>query len=165
MSKGKIFRDALKRGMVTAPGCFECIGARAIERGDSEAAAAQIPLIESQIAQTQNSLAVLIGRDPGSVEEFAETWAKIARRYRNQPNVIFGLMNEPNKQSAEEWLVGANQAIAACSHEWIFSLDADERCTPKAAEEIRATVNNPAALDAYWMPRRNYFMGRYTANS
>ena len=30
-----------------------------------EAAAAQIPLIESQIAQTQDSLAVLIGRDPG----------------------------------------------------------------------------------------------------
>ena len=37
MSKGKIFRDALKRGMVTAPGCFECIGARAIERAGFEA--------------------------------------------------------------------------------------------------------------------------------
>ena len=24
MSKGKIFRDALKRGMVTAPGCYDC---------------------------------------------------------------------------------------------------------------------------------------------
>ena len=34
MSKGKIFRDALKRGMVTAPGCYDCIGARAIERAD-----------------------------------------------------------------------------------------------------------------------------------
>jgi len=37
MSKAKIFRDALKRGMVTAPGCFECIGARAIERAGFEA--------------------------------------------------------------------------------------------------------------------------------
>ena len=37
MSKGKIFRDALKRGMVAAPGCFECIGARAIERAGFEA--------------------------------------------------------------------------------------------------------------------------------
>ena len=25
MSKAKLFRDALKRGMVTAPGCFDCI--------------------------------------------------------------------------------------------------------------------------------------------
>ncbi len=55
----------------------------------------------------------LIGRDPGSVEEFADTWRKIARRYRNAPNVIFGLMNEPNKQTASEWLTGANAAIAA----------------------------------------------------
>ena len=37
MSKGKIFREALKRGMVTAPGCFECIGARSIERAGFEA--------------------------------------------------------------------------------------------------------------------------------
>jgi len=37
MSKGRIFRDALKRGMVTAPGCFECMGARAIERAGFEA--------------------------------------------------------------------------------------------------------------------------------
>ena len=28
-----------------------------------------------------------------------------------------------------------NQAIAACTHEWIFSLDADERCTPKVEKE------------------------------
>ena len=37
MSKGKIFRDALKRGMVTAPGCFDCITARSIERAGFDA--------------------------------------------------------------------------------------------------------------------------------
>lgn len=58
-----------------------------------------------------------------------------------------------------------NQAIAACSHEWIFSLDADERCTPEVAQEIRAITNDPAAADAYWMPRRNFFMGRWIKHS
>lgn len=58
-----------------------------------------------------------------------------------------------------------NQAIAACSHEWIFSLDADERCTPEAAAEIRAVMNNPDAEDAYWMPRRNFFMGKWIRHS
>ena len=58
-----------------------------------------------------------------------------------------------------------NQAIAACSHEWIFSLDADERCTPQAAAEIRSIVNSPDALDAYWMPRRNFFMGQWIKHS
>lgn len=54
-----------------------------------------------------------------------------------------------------------NSAISACSHEWIFSLDADERCTPSAANEIREKINSPDAADAYFIPRRNYFMGRW----
>jgi len=58
-----------------------------------------------------------------------------------------------------------NQALAACSHDWIFSLDADERCTPEAESEIRAITANPQSLDAYWTPRRNYFMGRWIKHS
>jgi glycosyltransferase involved in cell wall biosynthesis len=58
-----------------------------------------------------------------------------------------------------------NQAIAACNHEWIFSLDADERCTDEAAREIRAITEDPNALDAYWMPRRNFFMGQWIRHS
>ena len=58
-----------------------------------------------------------------------------------------------------------NQAIAACAHEWIFSLDADERCTPEAAQEIRAITQNPKSLDAYHTPRRNFFMGRWIKHS
>ena len=58
-----------------------------------------------------------------------------------------------------------NHAIEACSHDWIFSLDADERCTPESAAEIRAIVTSSDALDAYWMPRRNYFMGRWIKHS
>ena len=58
-----------------------------------------------------------------------------------------------------------NQAIAACSHPWIFSLDADERCTPEAAQEIRRITQDPNALDAYHTPRRNFFMGRWIRHS
>jgi endoglucanase len=55
----------------------------------------------------------LIGREAGGSEEFAECWGKIAERLKDKGNVIFGLMNEPNKQSATEWLAGANLAIDA----------------------------------------------------
>lgn len=58
-----------------------------------------------------------------------------------------------------------NQAIAACSHEWIFSLDADERCTSEVAMEIQELVNKPDSADAYWVPRRNFFMGRWIKHS
>jgi glycosyltransferase involved in cell wall biosynthesis len=58
-----------------------------------------------------------------------------------------------------------NQAIDACSHPWIFSLDADERCTTTVEAEIRAITSDPQALDAYWVPRRNFFMGRWIKHS
>lgn len=55
----------------------------------------------------------LIGRDPGSISEFAESWRAIAHHLKDRPNVVFGLMNEPHRQTASEWLTGANAAIAA----------------------------------------------------
>jgi len=54
-----------------------------------------------------------------------------------------------------------NDAVAACTHNWIFSLDADERCTAEARDEIRHIVKQTDAADAYYVPRRNYFMGRW----
>jgi glycosyltransferase involved in cell wall biosynthesis len=57
-----------------------------------------------------------------------------------------------------------NRALAACTHPWIFSLDADERCTPEVEKEILEIVQSPGAADiadAYWVPRRNFFMGRW----
>lgn len=58
-----------------------------------------------------------------------------------------------------------NRAMAACTHDWIFSLDSDERCTPAARDEILATIKDPQAVDAYYIPRRNYFMGRWIKHS
>jgi len=57
-----------------------------------------------------------------------------------------------------------NDAIAACQHDWVFSLDADERCTPAARAEIAAVMAEPQA-DAYYVPRRNWFMGRWIRHS
>jgi glycosyltransferase involved in cell wall biosynthesis len=54
-----------------------------------------------------------------------------------------------------------NQAVALCSHEWIFSLDTDERMTPALQTEIRVTLARTAAADAYFIPRKNFFLGRW----
>lgn len=58
-----------------------------------------------------------------------------------------------------------NRAVAACRGEWIFSLDADERCTPEVRDEILALVAGDPAADAYFVPRRNFFMGRWIRHS
>ena len=59
-----------------------------------------------------------------------------------------------------------NRALEACSHEWIFSLDSDERCTAAVRDEILALMA-AATLphDAYRVPRRSYMMGRWIEGS
>src|SRR3954452_4376784 len=44
---------------------------------------------------------------------FADVWGKLAGHFTSNPGVIFGLMKEPHVQSAADWLVSANAAIAA----------------------------------------------------
>lgn len=59
-----------------------------------------------------------------------------------------------------------NTAISLCTHQWIFSLDADERCTPEVQDEIQAVLSaGTSSHDAYYIPRRNYFMGRRLRNA
>ncbi len=58
-----------------------------------------------------------------------------------------------------------NQAIQACTHEWIFSLDTDEQCTPAVRDEILQILAGTPPHDAYLVPRRNYFMGRWIRHS
>ena len=58
-----------------------------------------------------------------------------------------------------------NQAVNACEHEWIFSLDSDERCTPEVRDEILAIIHSKGATDIYRVPRKNYFMGRWIKHS
>ncbi|MBN2033302.1 MAG: glycosyltransferase family 2 protein [Deltaproteobacteria bacterium] len=58
-----------------------------------------------------------------------------------------------------------NRAMAACTHEWIFSLDSDERCTSEVQREILEIVRLPGALDAYYIPRKNFFMGKWIKHS
>ncbi len=58
-----------------------------------------------------------------------------------------------------------NCAIEQCQYEWIFSLDADERCTPEVRDEILSIMASAPAHDAYLVPRRNYMMGRWIKGS
>jgi glycosyltransferase involved in cell wall biosynthesis len=53
-----------------------------------------------------------------------------------------------------------NYAASLAAHDWILSLDADERVTPALAEEIQAALANPAHA-AYRMPRVTWHLGRW----
>ncbi|SCY10821.1 efflux transporter outer membrane subunit [Nitrosospira sp. Nsp13] len=77
-----------------------------------EVAAAAIPPLESQIAQQENALSVLLGRPPGPIPRGREL------KELNLPVVSAGLPSEllvrrPDLQQAEQKLIAANAEIGA----------------------------------------------------
>jgi len=55
----------------------------------------------------------LIGTETVPKRAFADLWFGLAQHYKNQDNLMFGLMNEPNKQDAETWSNIAQDGILA----------------------------------------------------
>lgn len=55
----------------------------------------------------------IIGSENVPILAFSDFWRRLSERYKNNPNVIFGLMNEPHRQKADEWAPIAQAAITA----------------------------------------------------
>jgi len=54
-----------------------------------------------------------------------------------------------------------NYAAEHASHDWIFSLDADERVAPALAQELRTVLASEPAMRAYRIPRVTFHLGRW----
>jgi len=54
-----------------------------------------------------------------------------------------------------------NYAASVASHDWIFSLDADERVTPPLAAEVRTIVDGNSTTRAFRVPRVTFHLGRW----
>ncbi len=53
-----------------------------------------------------------------------------------------------------------NHAVAQASHDWIFSIDADEVMTEALRKEIEALLAGAPVQDRYSVPRENIYFGR-----
>src|SRR6267142_5504116 len=53
--------------------------------------------------------------------------------------------------------------VDAAAHDWIFSLDADERVSPELQSSISAvrSANESTLVDGYRVARRAFYMGRW----
>jgi glycosyltransferase involved in cell wall biosynthesis len=58
-----------------------------------------------------------------------------------------------------------NYAASLASHDWILSLDADERVTPALAAEIRAALVTEPAHAAFRVPRVTWHLGRWVRST
>ena len=64
----------------------------------------------------------------------------------------------------EPWLgfaAAKNSAIAKCTGAWVLSLDADEELTAELQQQIRALLPTNPTAEAYYIRRRNLFLGRW----
>lgn len=46
-------------------------------------------------------------------QAFADFWQRLALQFKDNPHILFGLMNEPHSMATETWVAAANAGIAA----------------------------------------------------
>ncbi len=106
---------------------------------------------EKNIGACLDSVKVLANEvviaDEGSTDKTVE----IAKKYKAK---IVPTKHEPI------FHISKQKAIDACKGDWILQLDADERVTPELKEEIQEVIQD-TKYDGFWLPRKNYFLGRY----
>ncbi|MGE5041795.1 MAG: glycosyltransferase family 2 protein [Candidatus Levyibacteriota bacterium] len=70
------------------------------------------------------------------------------------------VIEKPNQKNFH---INKQIAIDACKHPWILQLDADEVVSESQKKEIDRIRKGEAeeVFDGYWMPRKNWFLGRF----
>lgn len=58
-----------------------------------------------------------------------------------------------------------NYGFEKAHEEWILSLDADERVTPRLAAEIMKEISQNSKITGYWIPRKNIIFGKWIRHS
>jgi glycosyltransferase involved in cell wall biosynthesis len=54
-----------------------------------------------------------------------------------------------------------NSAMDKASMDWVLQLDADEALEPSLASEIEIKLKGSATVSGFWIPRKNFFLGRW----
>lgn len=116
-------------------------------RSRYETAAAQIPLLKTQIAQTENALAILLGRNPGPIAR-GKTLAGLAL-----PAVPPGLPSEllerrPDILQAEQTLIAANAQIGVARAQYFPSISLTG-AIGSASTELSDLFTGPAGIWNY----------------
>ncbi|MGH8682046.1 MAG: efflux transporter outer membrane subunit [Burkholderiales bacterium] len=116
-------------------------------RSQYETAAAQIPVIKSQIAQTENALAILLGRNPGPIARGKKLDALAL------PEIPAGLPSQllerrPDLMQAEQQLVAANAQIGAAKAQYFPTISLTG-ALGSASTQLGNLFTGPAGVWSY----------------
>lgn len=57
--------------------------------------------------------------------------------------------------------INKQKAIDAATKDWVLQLDADEKVSSALQKEIKEKISEENEIQGYWIPRKNWFLGRY----
>jgi glycosyltransferase involved in cell wall biosynthesis len=103
--------------------------------------------LESVLPLVRDGRGEIIVVDSGSTDRSLE----IARSFGAR------IFSEPWKGFAGQ----KNSAMDKAACDWILQLDADEVLEPKLAAEIDNAVESNPNVQGFWIPRKNFFLGRW----
>lgn len=103
-----------------------------------------LPECLDSIKDLADEIVVVDGSSTDNTIALARKYGAVVKSTTNKP--IFHI----NKQ----------MAIDMATKDWVLQLDADERVTPALKEEMKQTIMY-AKEDGFWIPRKNWFLGRF----
>ena len=106
---------------------------------------------EANLARTLPSVAGLADEivvlDSGSTDRTREVAESFHAKFFSEPWKGFAAQK--------------NSALEKATGEWVLSLDADEEVEPALAEEIRSVLAANPSVAGFFVPRKNFFLGRW----
>lgn len=103
--------------------------------------------LESVLPLVRDGCGEIIIVDSGSTDHTLE----VARSFGAK------VYSEPWKGFAAQ----KNSAMEKASCDWVLQLDADEALEPELAGEMAAALNLGPEVKGFWIPRKNFFLGRW----
>ncbi|MEK7572809.1 MAG: glycosyltransferase family 2 protein [Patescibacteria group bacterium] len=105
----------------------------------------KLPSCLDSIKDLANEIVIVDGTSSDATVQIAKKYGAKVKITTNKTNFHI------NKQ----------MAIDMATYDWIFQLDADEIVSEDLKKEIKSIANENGKLNGYWIPRKNWFLGRF----